>query len=204
MLDFWELAPSPNNTKIRMALRFKGIEFNAIPVDPRDRTGVIEASRQELTPVIADRGIVLNDSEAILHYLDANYPDTPRLWGADRAGRKECDAWKERIDREVASAWLPVFMAQLGMRDGFTPAERQAYEDALRRLEDELGDRTSFQPDLPVCDLRVAEWATYALPGDGLVKRVPLFAKFREAYGIEPGALPALERFLEPWNERLA
>ena len=98
MLKFYELAPSPNNTKVRMALRFKGIEFEAIPVDPRDRTAVIEASGQELTPVIADRGIVLNDSEAILQYLDANYPDTPRLFPPERAGRKMCDRWKRKID----------------------------------------------------------------------------------------------------------
>ena len=61
MLKFWELAPSPNNTKVRMALRFKEIDFSAIPVDPSDRAPVIEVSGQELTPVIEDRGIVLNN-----------------------------------------------------------------------------------------------------------------------------------------------
>ena len=32
MLKFYELAPSPNNTKVRMALRFKGVDFDALPV----------------------------------------------------------------------------------------------------------------------------------------------------------------------------
>ena len=80
MLRFWELSPSPNNTKVRMALRCKQIDFEAIPVDPVNRQPVIEVSGQELTPVIEDAGIVLNDSEGILQYLDANYPDTPRLF----------------------------------------------------------------------------------------------------------------------------
>ena len=47
MLKLWELALSPNNTKVRMALRFKGVDFEAIPLDPRDRSAVLEASGQE-------------------------------------------------------------------------------------------------------------------------------------------------------------
>lgn len=76
-MKLWELAPSPNNTKVRMALRYKGIPFEVAPVEPSDRAPVLAASGQEATPVIEDRGIVMPESEAILHYLDANYPDTP-------------------------------------------------------------------------------------------------------------------------------
>jgi glutathione S-transferase len=205
MLKFWELSPSPNNTKVRMALRFKGIEFEAIPVNPRDRGGVVEASGQELTPVIEDRGIVLNESEAILAYLDANYRDTPRLSPSDRAGRKRADAWKIKLDESVMAYWMPVFLCGIGRRDSFEPSARQGFEDFLKGLEDELDDAHGFcGAELPICDLRVAQWATYALPGAGLVERVPLFGKLRELFGVEPGGLPALEKFLEPWNERLA
>jgi glutathione S-transferase len=73
MIRFHELAPSPNSIKVRLALRAKELEFEVVPVDPRDRSAVVAVSGQELTPVIEDKGIVLNDSEAILHYLDANY-----------------------------------------------------------------------------------------------------------------------------------
>lgn len=204
MLRFYELAPSPNNTKVRMALRFKGIQFEATPVDPFDRAEVIEVSGQELTPVIADRGVVINDSEAILQYLDANYPDTPRLVPRERAGRKACDAWKRRLDREVAAWWLPIFNSTLKFGDPHTEEQRQAYEDALLVLEEELGDRDAFVPEAPVCDLRVAEWATYALPGKGVLERVPVWGKLRDAYGLDPGSFPNLVRMLAPWNERLA
>lgn len=54
------------------------------------------------------------------------------------------------------------------------------------------------------CDLRVAEWATYALPGDGLLARCPLFKKFRDLFAVDPATVPNLVRFLGPWNERLA
>jgi glutathione S-transferase len=205
MFKFWELAPSPNNTKVRMALRFKEIEFESIPVDPRDRSAVIAASGQELTPVIGDRGIVLNDSEAILHYLDANYGDAPRLFPGDRAGRKQCDAWKNTLDTKVASAWLPIFLFGIGRQEALEPAQRQKFEDALGWLEDELADRESFGgEEMPICDLRVAEWATYAFPGAGLIRRVPLFARFKQHYDVSEERFPRLVRFLEPWNERLA
>ena len=54
MLRFWELSPSPNNTKVRMALRYKKIDFEAVPVDPFKRQPVLDVSGQELTPVVED------------------------------------------------------------------------------------------------------------------------------------------------------
>lgn len=199
------MAPSPNNIKVRLALRAKGIPFEAVPVDPRDRSRVREVSGQDLTPVVADKGIVLNDSEAILNFLDANY-DGPRLMPADREGRYACDAWKERLDRELARHWLDPFFYAIGLRPEFDPADRSAFQDALGVLDAELGERDSFHddPTRRVCDLRVAEWACYALPGEGLIARVPLFAKFREVYAVPEGRCANLERFLRPWNEFLA
>ncbi len=205
MLKFYELSPSPNNTKVRMALRYKDIEFEAISVDAADRSTMIEVSGQELTPVIEDRGVVINDSEAILQYLDANYRESPRLYPEYKSARKECDAWKSRLDEMVVTYWLPVFLTGIGMQDSFEPGSRQGFEDGLRRLNEELGDGVSFKgPEMPICDLRVAEWATYAFPSPELIERVPLFARFKQLFGLEEGSLPHLERFLEPWNQRLA
>jgi len=206
MLKLWELTPSPNNTKVRMALRLKAIEFESIPVNPRKREGVIEASGQEATPAMEDRGIVLNDSEAILQYLDANYPDTPRLFPRLKPGRRECDHFKRMLDQMVAQHWEPVFIHGLGLTEELDVQARSTFQESLARLDGELGDRSSFveDPEMAINDLRVAEWATYAFPGDGLIERVPLFAKFQAVFGLERGSLPALERFLVPWNERLA
>lgn len=205
MLKLYELAPSPNNTKVRMALRFKGIDFEAIPVDPRDRSAVLDLSGQEATPVIADRGIVLNDSEAILQYLDANYRDKPRLFPPDKEGRRVCDAWREELDGRLAVYWAPVFFHALGLRSDPDPTARERFAEGLRWLEGELeGGGPVRGADKPVCDLRVAEWATYAFPGQGLLTRVPYWAKFQEAFGLDAADFPNLVRFLEPWNERLA
>lgn len=205
MLKFWELAPSPNSTKVRMALRFKRIEFTAVPVEPGDRRAVVEVSGQELAPVIEDRGIVVNDSEAILQYLDANYREAPRLFPATRDARRECEAWKSTLDERIVPHWRPIFMHAIGFGPAPEAAARSGFRDAMHWLEQELGDRDSFKGlDKAICDLRVAEWATFGLPGEGLIKRVRLFEKFREVFGVPQASLPRLERFLVPWNARLA
>ena len=110
MLKLWELTPSPNNTKVRMALRFKGIDFEAVSVDPAERRPLLELTGQENTPTIQDRGIVLNDSEAILQYLDANYSESPRLFPRLKPGRRECDQWQQQLDERVSAPWLPLFL----------------------------------------------------------------------------------------------
>lgn len=205
MLKFWELAPSPNSTKVRMALRFKKIAFEAIPVEMTERSAVIKVSGQELAPVIEDRGIVLNDSEAILYYLDANYPDSPRLFPPERQGRYACDAWKKTLEARVGSAWIPLFRHTLGFGDDPGEAGVKKYHTALAWLENELGERQHFQgPESPISDLRVAQWAAYGLPGAALMKRVPLFQKLKEAYEVPAGRFKKLEAFVAPWNDRLA
>lgn len=201
MLKLFELGPSPNNTKVRMALGYKGIPFEVVPVDPRDRSTVRAVSGQDLTPVIEDRGVVLPDSEAILHYLDANYRDTPRLFPADRNGRKVCDAFKQRLDDDVVPHWAPVFFHAIGVRADLDTAAAKHFEQALLKLQDELGDRESFAgEDAASCDLRVAEWATYALPSGGLMRRVPVFARTKELFGADPSRFTRLSAFLTRWN----
>ena len=125
MLTFHELAPSPNNTKLRMALRFKGIPFTAQRVDAADRAPVRALTGQDLTPAIEDKGIVLNDSEAIIQYLDANYPDAPRLYPRERAGRRACDAWKRKIDERVATHWTAPFFFAIKRRDEQRDLDRE-------------------------------------------------------------------------------
>jgi len=202
VLTFHDLAPSPNNTKVRMALRYKGIEFEAIPADPFDRSAIVELTGQELTPVIADKGIVLNDSEAILQYLDANYRDTPRLYPALREGRRRCDEWARALDRRLGKPWMGVFFGAIGMRDTIDADARQAFADELRALDAEIGDRAPDE-DAPICDLRVAQWATYAFPGDAFAKRVPLVTKVSDAFALATSDYPNVVRLIGPWAERL-
>jgi hypothetical protein len=53
--------------------------------------------------------------------------------------------------------------AAIGRRDSFEPSARQGFEEFVKGF---------CGPESPICDLRVAQWATYALPGTGLIERL--------------------------------
>ena len=140
-----------NKSRVRGAVQIA--DFEAVPIDPRDRQNLVELSGQELAPVIEDRGIVLNDSEAILQYLDANYPQTPRPFPATRNERKECEAWNKTIQSRFVPSWLPVFFFGVGIKKSLDPSARDGFHDALQWLESRLEDRDSFNgSDRPICD----------------------------------------------------
>lgn len=206
MLKFWELAPSPNSTKVRMALRFKNIEFETVAVDPVDREDILKVSGQVLTPVIEDKGIILNDSEAILQYLDANYSESPRLFPSDRSGRRECEAWKDELDEKIAKPWLPVFFHLIGRFEELDQDALSAYHEALAWLDGLVGDKDQIKEgeNRAICDLRVAEWATYALPGEGFIARCRLFGKSKKVFAVKDGQFKNLERYLAKWNQFLS
>ena len=107
--------------------------------------------------------------------------------------------------RNRGRALAAVFLFGIGRRETLDIEARERFLLALERLDGEIGDRASFKddPEMAICDLRVAEWAVYALPGDALVERVRLFRRFQEHFGAEPGKFGNLERFLGPWNERV-
>lgn len=205
MLKFYELTPSPNNMKVRMALKYKGIEFKQVLVDYFDRTPILDASGQDGTPIIKDNGIVLNDSEAIMVYLDANYPDTPRLMPRNLKGRYACDKWKRMTDDKIAGPWFRVWRYILKRTDVLDENAKQEYIDALHWMNDEIGDRSSFHddPNMAVCDLRAALWAVYALPREGLLKRVGLLKSSKRLFDVDEKDFPNLMQFLGPWDDRL-
>jgi len=74
-----------NNMKVRVALGFKGLPYEFKSIEPADRTEILQLSGQHLTPVLTHGDTVLFDSAAILRYLDANFKDTPQLFGATHA-----------------------------------------------------------------------------------------------------------------------
>lgn len=71
--------PSPFCWRIRLALRHKGVDFDAIPwrFTEKDR---IAFSNQGKVPVLVDGERWVADSWAIADYLDEAYPDRPLLF----------------------------------------------------------------------------------------------------------------------------
>lgn len=116
-LKLIELPPSPNNMKARIALAYKNLEYERLPIritgSPEDRKPVIEASGQPLTPVLLHGETVVYDSAAILRYLDANFRDTPPLFSGDYFTMKQIEDWERYgrvdIDKPVGMVFKAAF-----------------------------------------------------------------------------------------------
>ena len=74
---------SPNSIKVRIALAYKGLEYEAEEMMAADRAPMLEAAGWPLTPILVDGDVAMRDSAAILHYLEANYRE-PSLTPATR------------------------------------------------------------------------------------------------------------------------
>src|SRR5262249_32528908 len=93
-LKLYDLTPSPNNIKVRCALAYKKLPYERTLVDPANRDVAVKVSAQPLTPVLLHGDTVVFDSYAILRYLDANFPETPRLYASDRPTIKAIEGWE--------------------------------------------------------------------------------------------------------------
>ena len=90
---------STNVERVALALAHKSVAVDWVDVPAGDRSAVVEASGQELVPVlIADHGEVVADSMRIVDWIEKRRPDPP-LWPAHRAAHAEVDVFVEWFDR---------------------------------------------------------------------------------------------------------
>jgi len=184
----YDLALSPNNIKVRIALNYKEIPFERIdiPADD-DRARVVEVSGQPLTPVIRHGGAVVVDSAAIMRYLEANFPDTPRILFTDRPTMMEANQLERWIFTNINGPVGTVF----GQFMSDTPdaavceqAEAQLHEntaDFESRLEGQdflMGDTMSF------VDITAAPFVSYGMVPEQLAARHPAARFFHEHLGL--------------------
>ena len=98
MIRVWLIPFSTNVERVSLALAHKGLDAEAIEVDPADRSDVVSISGQELVPVAEIEGDVIADSTAILRRLDALHPE-PRLWPEQPSWRAGTDIFIDWFNR---------------------------------------------------------------------------------------------------------
>lgn len=170
-----------NNIKVRLALVHKGIPFEFRTIEPGDRDEVVRVSGQFLTPVMVDGDVVLFDSGAILRYLDANYPETPKLYGNSHLQQWEIEDW-ERFGRgPLAEPMMSLVHARVRGQDVPSALQESAAEDfvaAVRKLEERLeGRRWIVGDEMTAADISCAAViyrvrSSGILPWPGAVPRV--------------------------------
>ena len=83
-----------NNMKVRIALKYKDLQYEFRSIDPRHRDEVVELTGQPLTPIMRHGDVLLFDSGAILRYLDANFPAASRLFSGNRKTLVAIEDWE--------------------------------------------------------------------------------------------------------------
>lgn len=98
MIRLYRIPFSTNVERVTLALAHKGLEAEAVEVDPRDRSVVREVSGQDLVPVVELDGPIVAESTAILRRLEELQPE-PRLFPAEAARRAELDVFLDWFNR---------------------------------------------------------------------------------------------------------
>ncbi len=137
-LTLHELTGSPNNVKVRVALGYKGLDYERKPISladfPGDRGSVAALSRQPRLPVLQHGKAVIFDSGAILRYLEANFPDTPRIFVDDYATHGEIEQWELFAKTQISE---PVGML---FNQAFAPAaDSKVIAQAKEMLNERIG-----------------------------------------------------------------
>ncbi|MGE0708963.1 MAG: glutathione S-transferase family protein [Planctomycetota bacterium] len=137
-----ELTGSPNSVKARIALGYKGLAYERVPLEmkafPGDRAALVSLSRQPRTPVLVHGKTVVFDSGGILRYLEANFPGTPPLFTGDYQEFGEIERW-ELFARTQLGEPIGLVFGQ-----AFAPA---ADEKVLVRARDLLSQATGALED---------------------------------------------------------
>ncbi|KAK0184945.1 hypothetical protein F5146DRAFT_938041 [Armillaria mellea] len=186
-------ACSPNTWKARYALNFKGVPYRTEWIEFPD----IEALYKKLgvpagatlqdgvtpyyyLPLIHDlsTGIIISDSAAIAEYLDATYPDTPRLFppGTRALHAAFTAAFHALLLKAIIPLLVPAANAVLNPRSEafFRKTREEAFGQTLEEM-DPRGARRAEQWALFKLDLdKINSWIP---KGDAFVTgNVPTFA----------------------------
>ena len=154
-ITLYELPPSPNNLKVRLALGYKGLAYDREPLQfeqfPGDRSTLVAVSGQPRTPVLKHGETVIFDSGAIVRYLEANFRDTPPLFSADWHVHGEIEQWELFARTAIGSVVGGVFQQALAPPPD-PQALKQARDDlqeATGRIEDQLAKGAFLVGDSP-------------------------------------------------------
>jgi len=192
--DLWG---SNNSMKVRIALNYKGIPYRTEEVEgmnPAARQKLVEISGQPLAPVMTDGDRVLFDSSAIVRYLEANFPDTPRLFSSDRATMREIEKLENWAKLDLGSTLGTVFGELIKTFEGGAPDLELCGQAAakMRALTGEIESRLEqhafmIGDEMTAADATAAPIVFWAMPTDEIVEKMPPAAFFVQNYQLGEG-----------------
>jgi glutathione S-transferase len=202
-MKFYDCSTAPSPRRVRIFMAEKGIEIPTVQVDLRHGEQLSEAFREInprcTVPVLElDDGTRLNDTLAICHYLESEFPE-PNLMG--RGGREQALVmnWHEQV---MTEGFLAGAEALRNYARGFAgraltgPGEYEQIPELAER------GRKRLEQFMAVLDARLAESPYVALERYTMAD-IGAFVCVDFAGWIK---LPVLERWpgIRRWHEELA
>lgn len=200
MRTLLEFHRSPNSVKVRVALGWKGLDYEIREMLAADRGPMIEAAGWPLVPILLDGEVVMRDSAAILHYLEANYRDAPSLTPTSRDDIRSAEALLARLNPEILGIQYGLeeeIRKPEAERDlGRVAAGRTALVASLERLDRRLaadpwlvGGAMSLYDVILACNLLPTR------PPARFVEQSPFWRFFAEHLALD-GERPAIEAWV--------
>ena len=127
LYDYWRSSAA---YRVRIALNFKGLSYEQVPVDLRAGAqrapDFLEINPQGLVPVLEDNGVSLTQSLPILNYLEERYPEPPLL-PKDAPGKATSRAMAVAIACEIHPLNNLRVLQYLEHELGLTEAQRLSW-----------------------------------------------------------------------------
>src|ERR1700757_4366926 len=135
MMKLYDYPQCPFCRKVRVALAEKGIEYEKIFVDLREK----EQKKEEFlkinpygkVPVLLDNSTVIYESSVINEYLDEKYPDPP-LMPSDFAGRARVRILVDFCESHFHTPWFNIY------REMTFKSEGERNRELIERSKNEI------------------------------------------------------------------
>ncbi len=195
---------STNVERVALALAHKSVAVDWVDLPAGDRSAVVEASGQELVPVlIADHGEVVADSMRIVDWIEKRRPDPP-LWPAHRAAHAEVDVFVEWFNRvwKVAPNAIAAELAAPEPDRHAIDAHAEDMRHWLALFEDLLDGRDHLMGEqfgaADICAFPFLKYGVFAPAGDDAD---PFHQVLHEHLPIA-GSFPHLEAWIDRVQRR--
>ena len=163
MLTLYDNPFSPFARKVRMVLRFKGLQYrsiDALALEEHDR--LVDVNPRAEVPVLVDGGVTVSDSADIVCYLEDRFPSpavlpaSPELRAKARRWQRLADTMLDAIIHDI-SIWIwPTHRRSDQPPKGLVEAGRRDLHRILDNLEDSI-DASGF-----VCDqVSIADFSLF-------------------------------------------
>lgn len=182
--------------KAKTAFYEKGIKFEETLLDGSDVVMKAFAALWPVGkfPVLIDEGRLIFEATGIIEYLEARFPETPRLIPADPLTAAEMRMWDRFIDNYVATPQQRIVDIALGREhDDGGARQREALDTAYALLDARMTGREWLAGDFSMADCAAAPQLLYADWTHAIPKRFEALWAYRDRLLARPSYARTLD-----------